>query len=130
MRLPAILRRWAAMFLVWNKEEIGGILYDYKNGEWEVICKWETREEQLAAKNVVENMIDREEDEIYITSVKTDGGAGIFIMEDSRYGYYFRAFHPGVYEIKEALEDVAARCRKIADKMGYRRPDEETEETD
>jgi hypothetical protein len=128
MKFPSFLRRWAAMYLVWNKEEIGGILYDYANGKWNVICRWNTDADLKAAKDIVANAQERDCDEIYITSVATNGGAGLFIVEDSHSGYFFRAYHPGVYEVKEALIDTAAHCRKIADKMGYRRPDDERED--
>lgn len=121
--MPNFLRRWIAMAKVWNKEEIAGILYDYKNGEWELMCQWNTDEERLAAKNVVDQGVKIWRDVIYVTVIKTEGGAGLFIVEDSNYGYFFCAWHPGVYELRAALEDTAARCRKTADKMGYRRPE-------
>lgn len=125
MRLPGFLRRWAAMYMVWNKNEIGGILYDYANGNWNVICQWDTEADRKAAIAIVDNMQGREEDEIYVNAIRTNAGAGLFIVEDSNFGYFFRAFHPGAYEIEEALLDTAARCRKIATKMGYRKPDDE-----
>ena len=130
MKLPAFLRRWAAMYLVWNKEELGGILYDYANGEWTQICQWETASELKAAKCVVQNMIERESDQIYITTIKTDQGSGLFVVEDSNYGYFFCPWYAGMYEIKESLVRVAAHCRKIATSMGYRKPEDNDEETD
>ncbi len=126
MMLPRFLRHWAACFLTFSTKEIGGVLFDYKNGHWDDLSKWNTDEEADGAMNILDAMLRNGRDEIYIAAVKVEGfGRGYFVVYDSNYGEYRRDFWMGVYDPDEALLDVSKHCRKVADKMGYRRPDEE-----
>lgn len=52
-------------------------------------------------------------------------GRGYFIVFDSRGKEYRRDFWLGTYNPDEALTDVSKYCRKVADKMGFKRPNEE-----
>jgi len=114
-----------AFTLVSFSDEIGGMLHDYKNGRWLELVKWNTPEESDAALEVIWNMLQSGHDDIYITCVKSEGlGRGYFAVYDSNCDIYRRDFWMGVYDPDEALVDVSKHCRKIADKMGYRRPDE------
>lgn len=75
---------------------------------------------------MLDAMLRNQRDEIYIVCVKLKGfGRGYLVVYDSKYGIYRRDFWMGVYDPDEALVDVSKYCRKVADKMGYRRPDEE-----
>lgn len=103
------------------------MLHDYKNGQWELLHKWDTEETSDAAIEIVGNMMDRAEDEIFISSISCGPGNGMFMVVDSERRQWVRAFWTGIYEPDEAFKDVAVKCREIADQMGYRRPD--TEET-
>lgn len=125
MSLPRWLRQWMAYTLVARSDEIGGILYNYKNGRWEELEIWNTPEESDGAMEVIWNMLQSGRDDIYIACVKSKGfGRGYFAVYDSNCDVYRRDFWMGIYGPDEALIDVSKRCRKIADKMGYRRPDE------
>ncbi len=70
-------------------------------------------------------MIRNIRDNIYVAVVRCEGfQRGYLIVHDSNLDVYRRAFWPGTYNFCEAFVDVVLRCRKIADKMGYRKPDE------
>ncbi len=125
MKLPRFLRHAAAMYLVYGEDEIGGVLHDYANGQWKELLKWNTQEGADEALSLMNDMIGNVHDNVYVAMVKNEGfGHGYFLVHDSNFNLYRRAFWLGIYNPDEALTDVAARCRKIADKMGYRKPDE------
>lgn len=125
--LPRFLRHWAACILTFQAKEIGGLLYDYKNGRWDDLSTWNTDEEADIAMGMLDAMLRNQRDEIYIVCVKLKGfGRGYLVVYDSKYGIYRRDFWMGVYDPDEALVDVSKHCRKVADKMGYRRPDGES----
>jgi hypothetical protein len=125
MMLPRFLRQWMALVLVTGSDEIGGALHDYKNGRWEELAKWNTDEESNAAMSILSAMFQNERDEIYVVCVKVEGfGRGYFVVYDSNQNMYRRSYWMGIYDPDEALVDVIEYCRKVADKMGYRRPEE------
>lgn len=100
------------------------MLHDYKNGRWFDLATWSTDEEADGAMNMIDAMLRNKRDEIYIACVKVEGfGRGYLVVYDSNCGEYRRDFWMGVYDPDEALIDVSRHCRKIADKMGYRRPE-------
>src|SRR5713226_7941291 len=122
MKLPRFIRQIAAQILVSGEAEVGGMLHDYANGRWKELAKWNTQEGANEAIEIVDNMLQRGRDNIYVAMIKCrDFGRGYFIVHDSNFSLYHRAFWLGAYNPDEAFIDVAARCRKIADKMGYRR---------
>lgn len=126
-RLPRFLRRWYATILAWHTPEIGGALFDYKNGLWDKICEWNTPDGQEQALSVVENMVQSGRDEIYIAMIKSMGSyRGFFIIHASN-KFWFCGFSEGIYGLVEAYGDTVRKCRKIADSMGYRRPDEDSQ---
>lgn len=125
MSLPRFLRRWVALFLAWREEEIGGMLYDYANGRWRHLLTWNTQEGAAEALSLVQDMIDNVRDNIYVVGVRgRQTNSGFLIVHDSNCRMYVIGFYPGVYSPDEAMQDVMIRCRKVADKMGYRRPDD------
>ena len=124
MKLPGWLRQWGARFLAWRSDEIGGMLHDYANGKWILLATWNTQKESDAAIEIVDNMMNCGRDSIFIAMIKVGPSQGYFIVEDSnRSKFYLRGFWQGIYEPDEAFRDVRNYCRKLADKMGFRRPD-------
>jgi hypothetical protein len=124
MRVPRFLRHWASMFLVGHTPEVGGFIHDYANGRWKLLHVWNTPEGEDTAMSLIEAMMGGGRDEIYVETIKGGEQMGLFMVLDSEGGTYFRAFWNGIYSPSEAFKDVAVKCREIADKMGYRRPDE------
>jgi hypothetical protein len=122
-RLPGFIRHKVALFLVQRSPEFGGMLYDFKNGQWEVLHQWVDERGQEEALSLIENMFDGGRDAIYTAMVKTGIGRGYFVVHTSDRYYWFRGFWTGIYELDEAFLDTAKKCREIADKMGYRRPE-------
>ena len=61
---------------LFRHKEYGGLLANWKNGEFEVIADWETDKELEAAWQLVENHMDSGRDEIYIAVVKQARGCG------------------------------------------------------
>lgn len=125
MKLPRWLRQFAAYVLVGYSDEIGGMLHDYANGRWKELAIWNNPDDSDAAMEIIWNMLQSGHDDIYIACVKSRGfGRGYFAIYDSNCNVYRRDFWKGTYDPDEAMLDVSKRARKIADKMGYRRPDE------
>ena len=54
MKLPLFIRRIIALVKVFRHKEYGGLLANWKNGEFEVIADWETDKELEAAWQLVE----------------------------------------------------------------------------
>lgn len=130
MMLPRWVRHWAASVLVFWSDIIGGVLHDYKNGKWEEICKWNTGEDETRAAEIIANMQFNQRDAIYIALTRVKGfGRGYFTVFDSRGKEYRRNFWLGTYDPDEALTDISRYCRAVADKMGFRRPDDGTSDT-
>jgi hypothetical protein len=124
MKLPKWLRHWAALFLSWRDNEAGGYLYDYANGKWEEIHKWNTQKGSDEGISITVAMFDGGKDAIYIAVIRCPNpGTGYFVVHDSNRKVYIRGFWIGIYEPKEAFKDIAIHCRKVADKMGFRNPD-------
>lgn len=125
MRLPRFLRRWYATILAWHTPELGGALFDYKNGLWDKLCEWNTPDEAEEALRIVESMMWSGREEIYVVMIKCYGPKhrGFFIIHSPN-KFWFHGFSEGVYGLVEAYTDTAHKCRKIADSMGYRRPDD------
>jgi hypothetical protein len=125
MRLPRFIRQSVARISVLGLPEAQGFLHDYKNGKWELLVSWDTEQGNQDALNMIENMALREgRDAIYVTTLMCQPNCGVFIIQDSNAGLSYRAFWKDLYTAREAYEDTVKRCRKIADKMGFRRPDE------
>ena len=113
-----------AMYLAWRGEETGGMLYDYKNGKWVVLQTWDSQEQLEAGMEIIQNMLNSGRDEIFVSAVLVAPSCGYLVMIDSNGRYKFRAFWKGIYDAREALDDASKWCRKVADEMGYRRPDD------
>lgn len=122
-KLPRFIRHTLAFIRVMHSSEIGGVLHDYANGRWLELHKWDTQEGCEEALGLVCDMTNNVRDNIYIAMIKCDLGKGYFVIHDSNGDQYTRAFWLGIYNPDEALTDVAKRCRMLADKMGYRRPE-------
>lgn len=124
--LPRWLRQWMAFILNSWSDETSGMLHDYKNGRWLELDVWNTPEESDGAMELIWNMLQSGKDDIYIACVRSEGGGGrgYLAVYDSNCDVYRRDFWMGIYDPDEAMIDVSKRCREIADKMGYRRPDE------
>jgi hypothetical protein len=123
--LPRWLRQWMAYTLVAWSDEIGGVLHDYKNGRWLKLAKWDSADDSDSAMEIIWNMLQSGHDDIYIACVKSEGfGRGYFAVYDSNCDVYRRDFWMGLYDPDEAMMDVGKHCRKVADKMGYRRLDD------
>lgn len=122
MKILRWLRHKMALFIVMRQEEIGGILYDYDNGRWKLLLKWSGYDD-AAALEVVNNMFNSGKDAIYISVVRTEAKSGYMVAVDSNRDMYYRAFIPDVYDPNEAVYDINEYCRKIADGMGFRRPE-------
>jgi hypothetical protein len=125
VKLPRFLRHWAAYFLADHSPEVSGALYDYANERYNLLAMWRNQTEAAGAQEITVNMFNRMQDDIYIAVALCEGaGRGYFAVHDSNLKFYFRGFWSGIYEPEEAMKDVSVYCRKIADKMGYRRPDD------
>lgn len=123
MKLPRFLRHaFVAVRLFWKAEESGGLLYDYGNGRWKELARWDTDDGSDEAMGLVGDMLNNSRDNIYIAAVKCVGfGRGYLVVVDSNCHRYTRCFWMGIYEPEEAFEDVKRRCRMIADQMGFRK---------
>ena len=120
------LRQKMAFFLAFHTPEGGGMMHNYKNGQWELLHVWSTEEGAEMAITLAENMLDRAADEIYVATVKNWGAEkrGYFVVHESQNRtYWLRGFWTGIYEPEEAFDDLRKKCRALADKMGYRRPE-------
>lgn len=124
MKLPKFIRHWMARTLVMHSQETCGVIRDYANGKWEVIHEWRTEEVADQGIEILENLLTRGKDAIYVTTLMCGPGKGAFMVLDSNRVYYERAYWDGIYDVKEAFIEVRDYCRLIADKMGFRRPDE------
>ncbi len=124
MKLPRWLRHWGAKFLALHSDEIGGMMHDYANGKWVEVMQWDDEVGQSQAQSFMESVFNGGRDEIYIICIRVGPGRGYFVVYDATRNYYHRSFWPGVYELNEAFNDVRLYCRELADKMGFRRPDE------
>lgn len=116
------LRQLMAKIVVAHHEQWGGMLHNYDNGRWKLLTTWNGYDD-AGSLEMIQNMLNQSRDNIYISTCKVGTKDGYFVVVDSNNGLYYRAFFHGIYEADEALKDVATRCRKIADKMGFRRPE-------
>lgn len=121
-RIKRWLNQWLAKSVVLNHEEWGGTLHDYDNGRWKLLQTWQGKNWNEIA-GVLQSMWDSGKDAIYICTIKVGPKDGYFVVTDSNRSYQARFFWHGIYEGSEALKDVAQYCRGIADKMGFRRPE-------
>jgi hypothetical protein len=127
MRLPRWLRHFGAKFLALHEEESGGMMHDYANGQWNELMTWTDDKGQAEALSIVDSIFSGARDAIYIVCIRVGPRRGYFVVYDSNLTYYHRSFWTGIYEPEEAFDDVRAYCRQVADKMGFRRPDEATD---
>lgn len=120
------IKRWfrqvLAKIVVKNHEQWGGMLYDYANERWVLLGTWSGYEDD-ACLDIIDNMLNSDKSAIYVSCVKVGVRDGYFVVVDSDNRIYYRAFFHGIYDSKEAMADVSQRCREIADKMGFRRPE-------
>jgi len=123
MRLPLWLRRVIASWKAFRGPEYGGLLTDWKNGQFEIIHEWKTDESMDAAWEMVEAMHQSGRDEIYIALVKQGYNRGYFVIHDSNGFHLPVAFWHGYYSFDEAYQLVKKKCRKIGTRMGYRDPE-------
>jgi hypothetical protein len=124
VKLPRFLRQWAAKFMVLRSEERGGLLQDYANGKWREIMVWDDEQGSNEAAEIAGNMMDRGSDAIYVCLINCEGYGGNFLVFDSNRKYHCRYFYPGIYELVEAFVDTVHYCREVANKMGFRNPEE------
>ncbi len=96
------------------------MLYDYNNGEWELLMKVETEKESNQSLEMVDNLLTQGRDGIYISVVKVGNEKGYFVVFDTNQGFYPRAFWGSLYPCEQAMLDVSQYCRKLANKMGWR----------
>lgn len=120
------LRRWwrqlKAKTLVLSSEEWGGTLHDYANGRWDLLQTWQGENwEEIG--DLLQNMWDSGKDAIYVATIKVGAKDGYFVVTDSNRAYAARYFFRDIYSAKEAYQDTVEYCRKVADKMGFRRPE-------
>ena len=128
MRLPLFIRRLICTYKMLTNPEYGGLLANWKNGEFEVIADWETDKELEAVWQLVENHMDSGRDEIYIAVVKQARGCGYIVIHAP--GYFTPLPYPfweGLIDPKDAFIAARNRCREIGTKMGYRAPEETNE---
>lgn len=123
MRFPGWLREWAAFIATWGKPVYSGMLCDYANERYILLSEWRTTEGMAGADEMLDNTMRQERDDIFISMAASSGHRGVLGVHTSRGYLKFIAFHPKFYTFEEALENVDKRCRKLADEMGYRRPD-------
>ena len=125
MALPRFIRHWMAAFLgARSPAELGGLLYDYNNGDLKQLSMWDDEKSQEATLAIVENMMNAGRDAVYFVVVKIDEGKGYFVVHDSERNWWFRWFWRGIYEPKDALRDALDKCRETANKMGFRERDD------
>src|SRR4029077_7943717 len=125
MKLPRFIRRWAAMLLAANSPEIGGVLHDYANGKWIELHQWNNLKDANLAAEIIASKLRLGKDEILISMIKCGPLRGLFVVHDSSGNFSWTGFWKGIYDPDEAFLEVAKHCRKLADKMGFRRPDYE-----
>jgi hypothetical protein len=104
--------------------EVRGTIYDYANGKYEVIHEWESEAVADQGFEILGSMLNGGRDAIYIMTLTCGPQQGAFLVVDSNRVYYERAFWTGIYDVKEAFLEVRDYCRQVADKMGFRRLDE------
>lgn len=124
MTVPAWLRHLLARILVRNSDEIGGVLYDYANGNWRMMETYNTVEGMEGAMEVLGSAVTNGRDNIYVAmgKVRSNGKAGSFTMIDTDLKIYDRFFWQGIYEPEEAYYWTVRKCRESAKRMGYREP--------
>ena len=123
-KISKFIRQQMAGYLARRADEWGGVLHDYKNGKWEQIGMWEDEKGQNEVIGMIGNMMNSGRDEIYITTVKVGIKCGYFVVADSNHTWWTRWFWGEIYPPAEAFSETQVKCRQIADKMGFRRPDE------
>jgi hypothetical protein len=124
MKLPLFIRRIVASWKALRSDEFGGLLINWKNGQFEVIAEWKTDDELDAAWQLVESHLDSGRDEIYIALVKQAPGSGYMVIHAPGGFILPYAFWDGWVSVEEAFIAVRDRCREIGTKMGYRAPEE------
>ena len=122
--LWAGFRHMIAMLFSTHVPEEGGVLYDYNNGKLDQLLRIETEKDSALSFEMVDNMLTSGRDAIYFSVVKVGPSCGYFVVFDTDRGFYPRGFWGNVYTTDEAFRDVLRYCRKRADKMGWRKPDE------
>jgi hypothetical protein len=108
---------------VFRLPEVKGVLYDYANGRYNKLMVWDDSQSARGAGDLIENLFNSGRDDIYVSVIKSGVLIGYTMVSDSRRKVWSRAFFPGIYEFEEAMEDTSKYCRKVADEMGYRRPE-------
>jgi hypothetical protein len=126
MTAPTWLRHLLARILVRNSSEVGGVVYDYANGNWKMLEVYNTEEGMTQAMEVLESAVTSGRDDIYVAmgKVRSNGRAGSFSMIDTDLNIYERFFWQGIYEPEEAYYQIIRKCRESAKRMGYRQEEE------
>lgn len=120
------IRHLIALLFATHVPEWGGLLYDYNNGKIDQLLKIETDKDSDLSLEMVDNMLNSGRDAIYFSAVKVGNGRGYFVVFDSNRGFYARGFWDKLYTPEEAFADTLKYCRKKANKMGWRDPNETT----
>jgi hypothetical protein len=114
-----------AKTLVHRSEELGGTIYDYANGEYQEVHTSSDEKSENACIEIIDNMLNRGKDAIYIVVFKSGPGRGVFLVVDSNRKYWERFYWKGIYDTQEAFLEMREYCRAVADEMGFRRRDSE-----
>lgn len=121
-RLPKWMRQLIACWMEFRSPEWGGILYDFtahNTGDLEELHRWETDKGLLEAAALIESAYESGRDYVYITVSKTGNSQGYFMVESPITRFWFRAFHPGVYEPLDAYRDTIKKAEKDARRLGF-----------
>lgn len=120
-RLRLRYYQWRAWRIVRNQQEIGALLMDYKNGQYEMLMSINggdvEGEKQYWAR--VDETMTGSRDEVLVTILKTEHRTGYMMVFTSEREFWSIAFHPEWYPMPLAFVETAKRCRKYADKMGF-----------
>lgn len=119
VKKPLWLRRLIASWKAYRGSEYGGLLTNWKQGEFEIIAEWKTDQGCEEVWQLVENLYESGRDEIYVALVKMGYNKGYFVIHGG--GFHMPiAFWDGYFSFDDAYKLMKARCRVIGTKMGYR----------
>ena len=119
VKKPLWLRRLIASWKAYRGSEYGGLLTNWKQGEFEIIAEWKTDQGCEEVWQLVENLYESGRDEIYVALVKMGYNKGYFVIHGD--GFHMPiAFWDGYFSFDDAYKLMKARCRVIGTKMGYR----------
>src|SRR6266480_3113046 len=118
MRLPRFFRHFVAELSVYGNREVSGLLFDYNNGQWELLHDWSGGGKKEAI-SLVENMADAGRDAIYVAGINHQQNCGLFQVIDSQRKVYNRFWSLPIYTPIEAYKDLLVYLHKRSKEMGW-----------